>query len=140
MQDKHKVTLYLPPDLHRRLKIKSAVDIESMSAMVEKAVLFYLQHPEVIEETQEQTQSLKSLTEKQKQGQKQGQNHQVYHCPDCRSPVVQRDGELISLKNQAGILVNEISQEISVEKVREQVREELNSHSESRGEETLVPC
>lgn len=139
MQDKHKVTLYLPPDLHQRLKIKSAVDVESMSAMVEKAVLFYLQHPEVIEQTQEQNQSLEG---------KQGQTHQVYHCPDCRSPVVQREGELISLKNQAGVLVNEISQEISVEKMREQVRgelngelnEELNSHSESREEETLVPC
>lgn len=100
-----------------------------MSAMVEKAILFYLQHPEVIEEIEEQSSTGV-----------RGQTHRVYHCPDCRSPLVQRDGELISLQNQAGALIEEISSEISVEKVREQVIEELNSHSGSQEEETLVPC
>ena len=32
MQDKQKVTLYLPPELHRELKIKAAVEAEPMSA------------------------------------------------------------------------------------------------------------
>ena len=31
MQTKQKVTLYLSPELHRRLKIRSAVDSEPMS-------------------------------------------------------------------------------------------------------------
>lgn len=100
-----------------------------MSAMVEKAILFYLQHPEVIEEIEEQSSA-----------RNQGQSHRVYHCPDCHSPLVQRDGELISLQNQAGALIDEISSEISVEKVREKVIEELSAHSESQEQETLVPC
>ena len=100
-----------------------------MSAMVEKAILFYLQHPEVIEEIEEQSSTAV-----------RGATYQVHHCPDCRSPLVHRDGELVSLKNQAGALIEEISSEISVEKVREKVIEELSSHSESQEKESLVPC
>jgi plasmid stability protein len=48
MQDKQKVTLYLPPGLHRQLKIRAAVDTDSMSAMVERAIVFYLRHPELV--------------------------------------------------------------------------------------------
>lgn len=46
MQNKQKVTLYIPPELHRRLKIKAAIDLDSMSSLVEKAIAFYLQYPE----------------------------------------------------------------------------------------------
>ncbi len=52
MQDKHKVTLYLPPELHRQLKIRSAVDLEPMSAIAERALVFYLKHPEVVDEVE----------------------------------------------------------------------------------------
>lgn len=60
MQNKQKVTLYIPPKLHRQLKIRAAVDTESMSAIVEKAIAFYMEHSEVVEEellreTDEQT-------------------------------------------------------------------------------------
>ena len=41
MQDKQKVTLFLPSGIHRQLRIRSAIDVESMSAIVEKAVEFY---------------------------------------------------------------------------------------------------
>lgn len=50
MQNKQKVTLYIPPKLHRQLKIRAAVDTESMSAIVEKAIVFYMEHSEVVEE------------------------------------------------------------------------------------------
>ena len=42
MQDKQKVTLYLPLGTHRQLKIRAAIDEESMSGLVEKAIAFYL--------------------------------------------------------------------------------------------------
>ncbi|MEW6495445.1 MAG: hypothetical protein AB1589_23435 [Cyanobacteriota bacterium] len=116
MQDKQKVTLYLPPGLHRQLKIRAAVDSDSMSSLVERAILFYLRHPEVVDEVEASY----------------GQSHQVYSCPECSSSVVLKEGEMVSLKNQPSILADEIP----VEKVRE----EVNSSTDSQGEEELVPC
>lgn len=100
-----------------------------MSAMVEKAILFYLQHPEVIEEVEEQSSTIGQ------QGKSQGnpgQSHQVYQCPDCRAPLVQRDGELISLKNQAGVLVEDIQEQ--------ETQEQKTQEQETQEQETLVPC
>lgn len=116
MQDKQKVTLYIPPGLHRQLKIRAAVDSESMSAMVERAVVFYLEHPEVVEEVEYS----------------HGKTHQVYTCPECNSSMVSRDGQMVSLKKQSGVL----AEELPVERVREKV----DSHTDSQGEEELVPC
>lgn len=116
MQDKQKVTLYLPPGLHRQLKIRAAVDSESMSGMVERAIVFYLRHPEVVEEVEASY----------------GNSHRVYACPECSNSVVLQDGEMVSLKNQPSIL----AEDISVEKVRE----EVGSPTGAQGEEELVPC
>lgn len=116
MQDKQKVTLYLPPGLHRQLKIRAAVDSDSMSAMVERAIVFYLHHPEVVDEVEASV----------------GGTHRVYSCPECSSSVVLKSGEMISLENQPGVL----TEELAVEKVRE----EVNSRTNSQGEEELVPC
>ncbi len=79
MSDKHKVTVYLPPELHRQLKIRAAVESQPMSAMVEQAVAFYLSHPQVVA------------------GQC-GQTHVVHHCPECEAAVVVRDGELVAVR------------------------------------------
>jgi len=116
MQDKQKVTLYLPPGLHRQLKIRAAVDSESMSGMVERAIVFYLRHPEVVEEVEASY----------------GNSHRVYACPECSSSVVLQDGEMVSLKHQPSIL----AEDIPVEKVREDV----GSPTGAQGEEELVPC
>lgn len=89
MQDKQKVTLYLPPELHRELKIKAAVEAEPMSAIAERALSFYIQHPEVVEEIEASV---------------LGTTHQIYSCPECASSVILRSSELISLKHQQSIL------------------------------------
>ncbi|WP_299489505.1 hypothetical protein [Acaryochloris sp. IP29b_bin.137] len=89
MQDKQKVTLYLPPDLHRQLKIRAAVDSEPMSAIAERAIDFYLGHPEVVEQTQASA---------------DGSTHRVYACPECTTTMVLRSGEMISLKEQPAML------------------------------------
>jgi hypothetical protein len=115
MHQKQKVTLYIPPGLHRQLKIRSAVDAESMSALVEKAVAFYLKYPEVVEETEAVS----------------GRTHQVYSCPECETSLVKRDGQLTALKQQPSV----ISDELSVDQVRQ-----ANSPNDSQGEEELVPC
>ncbi len=91
MQDKQKVTLYLPQELHRRLKIQSAVESEPMSALVERAVVFYLEHPEALEGVVEDC----------------GQTHRVYSCPTCTEQSVLRDGELVSLNHSSAVIDDE---------------------------------
>jgi hypothetical protein len=92
MQDKQKVTLYLPPELHRQLKIRAAVETEPMSAIAERALAFYMQHPEVIEDIEAST---------------AGSTHQVYSCPECTSSVILRSHELVTLKRQPAFLDDE---------------------------------
>jgi hypothetical protein len=116
MQEKHKVTLYLPPDLHRQLKIKSAVETEPMSAIAERAIDFYLTHSEVVD-------SLEAP---------HGSVHQVYNCPVCSSSLVRRDGELSALSEQLSVLVDE---ELAVGKVRGEC-----ANPDQQGEQELVPC
>jgi hypothetical protein len=87
MEDKQKVTLYLPPQLHRQLKIRSAVDADSMSNIVEKAVDFYLKHSEVVDGIE-----------------LHGATHQIYNCPECDRSVVIKDGEMVALGQQPGLL------------------------------------
>ena len=86
MEDKQKVTLYLPPQLHRQLKIRSAVDADSMSNIVERAVEFYLNHSDVVDGVESH-----------------GSTHQVYNCPECEHPVVIRGGAMVALGQQSGL-------------------------------------
>ena len=111
MQDKQKVTLYLSPELHRQLKIRAAIDSEPMSAIAQKALVFYLAHPEVVEEVEEATNG--------------------HHCPECTGAVVMREGELVSLTKQPGVLPEE---SLPVDKVP------VSSGTAQEGEEELIPC
>ena len=114
MQSKQKVTLYIPPELHRKLKIKAAVDVESMSALVEKAIAFYMQFPEQVDEIRSSA---------------HGETHKIHLCPDCDSPVVMREGELVSLKSGShSIIDDDISLEVA------------ERGSEKPNEEELVSC
>jgi len=117
MQDKQKVTLYLSPDLHRRLKIRSAVDAEPMSSLVERAMGFYLEHPG-IEDVVEAA---------------HGHTHQVYQCPECTSSVVLRDGEMVALEAQSSLL-RDTEENLSVKQ-----GQKVGSSTDQPGEE-LVPC
>lgn len=117
MQDKQKVTLYLPPELHRQLKIRAAIDSETMTDIAQRAIVFYLSHPEVVERCEEA----------------HGQSHRVYSCPDCSSPVSLRDGEMVSLRGQSGVLVED---SLSVETAQKMG----SAKADSQGEGELVPC
>lgn len=119
MSDKQKVTLYLPPDIHRQLKVKAATAGESMSGLVEQAVVFYLNHSEVVEEVQHQ---------------KYGQSYRLYECPQCESPLIMEEGELVALKAQPSVK----TEELATEQVSQQVK--TADHSDSQDQEQLVPC
>ena len=111
-EDKQKVTLYLPPELHRQLKVKAAVDVETMTDIAQRAIAFYLLNPEVVEHHDGFY----------------GQAHRVYGCPECSSHLVLRDGEMVSLNEQ---LVPAV--EVSLSSESSQVT------NASQGEEEPVP-
>lgn len=114
MQEKQKVTLYLPPTLHRQLKVKAAIDTDSMSALVERAISFYLKHPEAVEELEASY----------------GKTHQVHICPECNAAMVMRDGDMISLKNQPKIVDEEFPL----------IGEVTEIGKDAEGQEELIPC
>jgi hypothetical protein len=114
MQEKQKVTLYLPPTLHRQLKVKAAIDTDSMSALVEKAISFYLRHPDTVEEVEASY----------------GKTHQVHVCPECDAAMVMRDGEMISLKNQPNIVDEEFPL----------IGEGSEINADKEVQEELIPC
>lgn len=113
MQAKQKVTLYLSPELHRRLKIRAAIDSEPMSELAARAIAFYLSHPEVVDEMEASY----------------GRTHQVYACPECASSVAVRDGELVSLAEQPGV----IQEQHNVEQL-------APAEAAQGGKQELVPC
>jgi hypothetical protein len=119
MQDKQKVTLYLPPSIHRQLKIRAALDAASMSALVEKAVVFLLENPELVEEGETA----------------HGKTHQVHICPECDSALVMREGQMVALKNQPSVISDELPPEL-----QEQVQAQTRWDSLTEPEEALVPC
>lgn len=89
MQDKQKVTLYIPADLHRQLKIQSAIDTESMSEIAERALAFYLNHSDVVAEVEPS---------------QQGNSHLVYACPSCATSVVVQSDQLVPLSAEPAVL------------------------------------
>jgi hypothetical protein len=114
MQAKQKVTLYLSPELHKSLKIRSAVESEPMSELAERALVFYLANSELVDEVEGSY----------------GRTHRVYSCPNCESSLVLRDGELVALGNQLGL----IGKDVSIGKVEDE-------HSVNQeADEELVPC
>jgi hypothetical protein len=135
-QDKQKVTLYFPQQLHRQLKIRAAVESEPMSTIVERAVAFYLEHPEVVDEHSEPF----------------GRTHRVYSCPVCQASAVLRDGELVGLGSQPGILAEDtlsIERALTVRASSPDAQDtgltvtagsDTESREESQENDNLVPC
>lgn len=117
MQDKHKVTLYLPPELHRQLKIRSAVELEPMSILAERAIVFYLEHSDVVDEVEET----------------HGQVHRIYECPSCSTSLILQEGELVHLQRDGAILSSDDSSVPSG-------TAESSSKLGQQGEEELVHC
>ncbi|XGB42648.1 MAG: hypothetical protein LVS60_02005 [Nodosilinea sp. LVE1205-7] len=77
-----KVTLYLPSETHRQLKIYSAVEGEAMSAIAQRAIDFYLANADLV------VNGLHGSC---------GQTHQIYNCPCCTSALVLKDTALVEV-------------------------------------------
>ncbi|MBU6228099.1 MAG: hypothetical protein KGQ93_00175 [Cyanobacteria bacterium REEB459] len=77
-----KVTLYLPSQTHRQLKIHSAVEGEAMSAIAQRAIDFYLANPDLVAQ---------GIPEGR------GQTHRIYDCPCCAVPLVLKDTALVEV-------------------------------------------
>ncbi|MBT9312444.1 hypothetical protein [Leptothoe kymatousa] len=110
MQGKQKVTLYMPDDLHRQLKIRAAVDGEPMSTLAERAIGFYLNHSDVVDGVQ-------------------GRAHLVYECPSCSTPVVLKDNDLMTVESHGDLHAESLTEVPDV--VPSSVRSD---------EGELVPC
>lgn len=113
---KQKVTLYLPPELHHNLKIRAAVEMEAMSVMAERALSFYLDHPEVVNHAL-------------------GTTYQVHHCPECSHPFVIRDGEVHPLPSTAAVITDS-----EAELVPGSWSQDSHSSVDESKVEALVPC
>ena len=114
MQTKQKVTLYLSPELHKKLKIRSVIDSEPMSDLAERALGFYLANSELVEEVEASA---------------YGRTHRIYSCPNCESSLVWRDGELIAMSSQPGVIPEHLT-----------IDEMEKDQTHPQGEEELVPC
>lgn len=115
MQAKQKVTLYLSPELHRKLKVRSAIDSEPMSELAQRALDFYLANSELVEEVEASY----------------GRTHRVHSCPTCESSLVLRDGELVTLGKQPGVVA---------QKERFPIDDMERDETNQKGKEELVPC
>jgi hypothetical protein len=111
MQAKQKVTLYLTPEQHRRLKIRAAIDSESMSELAARAIAFYLSHPELVDEAESY-----------------GNTHRAYACPECATTVALKEGELVSLKEQPGVLEQSQAERVATEAAVQEGQLALASH------------
>ena len=114
-----KVTLYLPPELHRQLRIRAAVEGEAMSSIAKRAIDFYLAHSELVDEGFEMA---------------HGHSHQVYDCPSCAAAVVVREGELVELARMAALTAS------SGATLDDADLPEMVGVQGSRGEGELVVC
>lgn len=111
-EEKQKVTLYLPHALHKQLKVKAAVESETMTDIAQKAIVFYLSNSELVEQYSEGY----------------GQTHRVYSCPECSTHLALREGEMVSLNESVGVIVEESLDVVPSLRI------------DSQGEGELVPC
>ncbi|MGB3300390.1 MAG: hypothetical protein WBA76_19175 [Phormidesmis sp.] len=120
MSVKQKVTLYIPDDLHRQFKIRSAVDGETMSSIAQRAIEFYLCHADQVESF----------------GEAQGQTHRIHSCPQCDASVALRDDSLTLIQSSASVGSEEKSEElVGLERIVE-----LNSDACISDEGKLITC
>lgn len=82
-----------------------------MSALAQQAILFFLSHPEVVDDF-----DLVS-----------GHSHQVYSCPSCKTQAVIRDGEMVAVSPSSEANEGELV-------------ERVNASIEQPSEEGLVTC
>ncbi len=115
-QTKQKVTLYLPDELHRQFKIRSAIDGETMSLMAQRAIEFYLDNVDLLGGSSDDY----------------GQSHRIHACPKCAASVAMKGDRLT--------LIHEHSDLESVMLTDLDRIAELSPNSKSPDEGELITC
>ncbi len=92
--------------------------------MVERALAFYLEHSEVVDQYSEPL----------------GQTHRVYSCPACESPSVIRDGEMVGLNSSPSLLDDDSLSIRRAASLHRSSAEDNDSGSETSDPEALVTC
>ncbi len=118
---KQKVTLYISDDLHRQVKIRSAIDGETMSSIAQRAIEFYLGHPDAVKSS----------------GEVHGQTHRIYACPKCAAPVALREDGLSLIQGHANHQFEDMT---GLERIAELSSEPCSPDACSPDERTLIPC
>ena len=116
MPAKQKITLYISDDLHKRFKIRSAIDGETMSSIAQRVIESYLTNPDALDSS----------------GEVYGQTHRIHACPKCATPVALREDELVLIENQSEEPFKELTKLGSVS--------ELSCDSLSPDEGELIGC
>jgi hypothetical protein len=118
--DKQKVTLYMPDGLHRQFKVRSALEGETMSAMAQRAIEFYLDHADVVD-------NLDAL-----QSHICGQTYRIHACPKCAASLCVGEDGLTLMKAHTEQHFKELT---GLDRIAE-----LNSDSCSPDEGELITC
>lgn len=132
MPDKQKVTLYIPDELHRQFKIRSAVDGETMSRMAQRAIEFYLNHADVVQAGVESY----------------GVAHQVHSCPQCSAAVTVRNNSLTLVRAYGDCVADDMADLERMPKLGDQIGDKKLSNQlsdqavakEASGEGELITC
>ncbi|MGD1898572.1 MAG: hypothetical protein ACFB16_16650 [Phormidesmis sp.] len=127
MPDKQKVTLYLSDALHRRFKIRSAVDGETMSSMAQRALEFYLSNAELVENASET----------------HGQSHRIHSCPSCSAAVTLNGDKLALIREHANHAEQELVGLDCIPSLRQDVACQLSDDSDESkrpDEGELITC
>jgi hypothetical protein len=90
------------------------MDSQPMSELAERALVFYLANPDLVDELESSY----------------GRTHTVYECPNCQTSLVIRDGDLVSLGTQPGIIPEHLPLDDDID----------GNQTRPKGEEELVPC
>ncbi|KPQ33250.1 MAG: hypothetical protein HLUCCA11_19030 [Phormidesmis priestleyi Ana] len=120
MSAKQKVTLYIPDELHRQFKIRSAVDGETMSSIAQRAIEFYLENAHLVESASELSDCA------------QGQAHRIHSCPSCSASIAIRAGKAALIAAHSEQPFDDL---IELDKITE-----LSSDTRSPDEGELVTC
>ena len=125
MPDKQKVTLYLSDDLHRQFKIRSAVDGETMSSMAQRAIEFYLNNAETVENYSEAY----------------GQTHRVHSCPKCSAAVTLKDSGLFLVCEKADSVLDGLESIGRIQDLRSDAATDVDREDSKRSDEgELITC
>jgi hypothetical protein len=122
MPDKQKVTFYLSDELHRQFKIRAAVDGETMSSMAQRAIEFYMNNAELVENS----------------GHTHGSAYRIHNCPECSVAVTIQEDGLSLVASHGAKVVDELADLSTISRLSCGVSPKVDKESRSPDEGELI--